>query len=305
MSDKMGGSSTERVPAWKLRQQQRQNRKPPSGLDVNDELSSTRSSYSSQRRAKNDLDVSNSSRRRAKNDLDISNSSQRRAKNDLDVSNSSQRRAKNDLDTSNSSRRRANDELNRTNSSSGSVPAWKLREKEKARRMGGHNFDDNTSVLSMNSIKSNNSYTSFYSRGSVSSRQSRSVRAVSRVPGAPDPSLPPAFRSAFDKQQQRKKNSDDFLSLSSIHSRSRTDACSTLANTIGSDSSLSDDDSDEDSFASVDSDADEDDEAYRESRNQLARLNIEKQDMKRVGKPSRFKKKTKDVHGNTLGLIAE
>ena len=265
MSDKMGGSSTEKVPAWKLRQQHKEKRKPPSGVDANDELASVRSS------------------------------------------NSSQRRPKNDLDRSNSSRQRANDELNGTNSSSGSMPAWKLREQEKSRRAGVHNFDDNRSVVSMNSIRSTNSYTSFHSRSSVSSHPSRSVRAVSRVPGAPDPSLPPAFRAAFTKQQERKKNTDDFLSLSSIHSRSRTDACSTLANTIGSDSSLSDDGSfgDADSFASLDSDADEDDEAYRESRNQMRRLNIEQQDTKRGGKTSRFKKKTKGVHGTTLDLIAE
>jgi len=277
----MGGSSTERVPAWKLRQQQqRQNRKPPSRVDVSDELGGTRASNASQRRSKNDLDMSNSSR---------------------------QRKSKNDLDVSNSSRQRANDELNGTNSSSRSEPAWKLREKEKAQRVGLRNFDDSTSVVSMNSMRSTNSHTSFYSRSSVSSHPSRSVRAVSRVPGAPDPSLPPAFRAAFGKQQQRKKSTDDFLSLSSIHSRSRTDACSTLANTLGSDSSISDDGSfdDEDSFASLDSDADKDDEAYRESRNQMARLSIEKQDTKRVGKTSRFKKKTTGVHGTTLDFIAE
>mmetsp|Transcript_25774 Transcript_25774/g.60428 ORF Transcript_25774/g.60428 Transcript_25774/m.60428 type:complete len:266 (+) Transcript_25774:181-978(+) len=265
MSDDMGGSSTEKaVPAWKLRQQQKERRKPPCGIGANDELASIRSSNS------------NASRRRVKKDLDVSNSS----------------------------RQRVNDELNGTNSSSRTEPGWKLREREKARRAEGRDFDDNKSFASMNSFQSTGSCRSFRSRTSVSSVSSRHVRAVSRVPG-PDPHVPSAFRSAFERQQQRKKSIDDFHSLSSVHSRSRTDACSTLGNTIGSDSSLSDDGSfgDEDSFASLDSDADEDDEAYRESRNQMRRLSIEQQDTKR--KPSRFKKKTTGRLGTPLDLIAE
>jgi len=269
MSDKMCGSTSDKVPTRKLRrqqqqqqQQQRQNGKLPSALNANDELGGTMSSYASRQRANDELGGTNSSRQRA------------------------------------------NDELNGTNSSSGSLPAWKLREQAKARR--GHNFDDNSSVASMRSTRSTGSYSSFYSRSSVSSHPSRSIRPVSRVPGAPDPALPPAFRASFKNQQQRNKNSDDFLSMDSVHSRSRTDACSTLGNSVGSDSSLSDDGSfdDEDSFASLGSDADEDDEAHRESRNQLARLMIENQNSKRVGK-KRFKKKTTGVHGTPLDFIAE
>jgi hypothetical protein len=110
----------------------------------------------------------------------------------------------------------------------------------------------------------------------------------------------------------RRKNKDDFTSQASVHSRSRTDPCSrTTANSYGSASSFeyldSDDDSfdDQDSFASLDSDADEDDEAYRESKNMMARLKIQQQrqhqDLKRGGK-SRYKKKTM---GTTLDFIAE
>jgi len=263
----MGGSSTTKVPAWKLRQQQRQNGKLPSALN-NDELGGTRSD---------------------------------------------------------ASRRSGNDELGNTNISSGTIPAWKLRERHKTVR--DNNFDDSSSIGSSASTRSTGS---LYSRSSVSSNASshpsRGIRpvsrvpgapslAVSRVPGAPDPSLPPAFRAAFGKQQQRKKSGDDFLSLSSVHSRSQN-GCS-VANSFGSDSfgslDIDDDDDDdsfdgEDSFASLDSDADEDDDAYRESRNQMARLEIEKQkqsqDTKRGGK-SRFKKKTIGVHGTPLDFIAE
>lgn len=273
MPDTMGGSTSEKRPAWELRQQklrqQRQKDKRPPALNENEELGGSRSSYASRQRANDELGGTNSSRQRA------------------------------------------NDELNGTNSSSGSLPAWKLLQQAKARR--GHNFDDSGSDASMSSGGSTRSTVSFYSRSTVSSHPSRSFRPVSRVPGAPDPALPPAFRAAFKKQQQRKKNTDDFLSLDSVHSRSRTDACSTLANTIGSDSTLSDDDDDdddrsfddEDSFASLGSDADEDDEAHRESRNQMARLRIEDQSSsKRVGK-SRFKKKTIGAHGTPLDFIAE
>jgi len=250
MADKMGGSSTAKVPAWKLRQQRRQNSKQPPALNVNDDLGGV------------------------------------------------------------SSRRpRGDDELGVSRGGSATIPAWKLRERHKSSR---DNFDDSSSVVSTGSTRSTGS---LYSRSSVSSNNSshpsRNFRPVSRVPGAADPSLPPAFRSAFEKQQQRKKNSDDFLSLSSVHSRSRTDGCSTV-NSFRSDDSFgtldSDDDSfdDEDSFASLDSDADKDDDAYRESRNQMARLKIEKQtqDSKRVGR-SRFKKKNIGVNGTTLDFIAE
>ena len=105
-----------------------------------------------------------------------------------------------------------------------------------------------------------------------------------------------------------------------MHSRTTVSG----TNSYGSDSfgSLDSDDDEtdsfdgEDSFASLDSDADEDDEAYRESRNQLARLEIEKQkqaqDAKRGGRrgrpgmnESRFRTKATGVHGTPLDFIAE
>jgi hypothetical protein len=94
--------------------------------------------------------------------------------------------------------------------------------------------------------------------------------------------------------------------LGSVASHSRNDACST-GNTLNSDwSSLdSDDDSfdEESSFASLDSDADEDDDAYQQSRNQMASLKIDSKSPR--SKKSRFRKKTTGVHGQLLGLIAE
>ena len=179
------------------------------------------------------------------------------------------------------------------------------REHTKLRR--GGDFDDNNSLASSGSARSSFSRTSTYSRSSAVPSQPRRVRPVSMVPE--DPNLPPAFRAA--NRAMRKKNSDDFYSLGSVHSRSfRTGNCSTAAGSLASDdSSLSSGSfDDEDSFASIDSDADEDDEAYRESRNQMARLNIEKQnqsrDSRRGGK-SRFKKKAMGVNGTTLDFIAE
>jgi len=258
MADELGGTSTARVPAWKLRQQQRQNSRPPPALNAkhNDELGGTRSS---------------------------------------------------DMD---STRRTNNGELGGT----ARVPAWKLREQMKT---GKHNFDDSNSTHSVSTASSTGS-SSFNSHQSTSSNisghPSRTILPVSRVPGAVDPSLPPAFRAAFNKQQQRKNDVDNFNSLSSVHSRS-TAGCS-KTNSYGSEDSFGSLDSDdnsfngEDSFASLDSDADEDDEAYRESRNQMARLEIEKQkqaqDAKRVGiGTSRFKKKSIGVHGTPLDFIAE
>jgi len=76
-----------------------------------------------------------------------------------------------------------------------------------------------------------------------------------------------------------------------------------------------DDDSfcDEDSFASLDSDADEDDDSYRQSRNQMAAMELEQQKhnfLSKVNpgykkKPSRFKKTNTGVHGVPLTIIAE
>jgi len=283
-----------KVPAWKLRQQQRANYKPTSTTrndninnnNNNDELGGTKAIR--QRNNNNALGVTRSS-------ADI-----------------------------NTSRRRSNeDELGSTSSPSihtkSGVPAWRLREQMKQR---DHNFNDKSTH--------SNSSTGSSSKGSLqgpnpassnhSNHPSRSFRPVSRVPGAVDPLLPFAFRTALQKSQDRKKTGDDFLSGSSVHSR--TTACS-RTNSYGSDSfgSLDGSDSDgtdsfdgEDSFASLDSDADEDDEAYRESRNQMARLEIEKQkqvqDPRRGGirgrtAESRFRKTSLGVHGTPLGFIAE
>lgn len=172
------------------------------------------------------------------------------------------------------------------------LPAWKLREQ----------------------MKSNHST-------AMSSHPARTVKPVSRTPTFKsnldekeiDPNLPPAFRAAFTKQQQRKKEKDidDFMSLDSVHSgkNSLVTRTPTTANN-DSDSFGSDDDSfgGHDSFASLGEDSD-DDEAYRESRNQIARQELEgqraKAASKRGGSDSRFKKVSKGVHGTPLDFIAE
>jgi len=259
MSDKMGLSSNAKVPAWKLRQQQRQRQNGVSLFkSSNDDLGGPRRPT------------------------------------------------------------KASDELGgKTNGSGGSgkIPAWKLREQYKSGNRN-NDLDDSSSVASGRSTEST------YSRTSASTTPSSKARAVSMVPD--DPNLPPAFRT-MNKLNQRKRV-DEFNSLCSVHSRSvpgsragsRMEARSathSYANSYGSTESFEflESDSDDDSlsggsFASLDSDADEDDEAYRESRNQMARLRIEKQkqplDSKRVGK-SRFKKKSTGVHGTTLDFIAE
>jgi hypothetical protein len=160
----------------------------------------------------------------------------------------------------------------------------------------------------------------------MSSHPARTVKPVSRTPGRPifkakvgglddkdiDPTVPPAFRAAFQRQQKRKeKDVDDFMSLDSVHSgkNSLVTRTPTTAN-YDSDSIGSDEDSfnGHDSFASLGEDSD-DDEAYRESRNQLARQEIEgqkaKASSKRGGNDSRFKKISKGVHGTPLDFIAE
>lgn len=175
-----------------------------------------------------------------------------------------------------------------------------------------------TSMMSLSSrstrsTRSNNSVYSSRSRNSNASHHvSRTIRPVSRVPGGLDPSLPPAFRTAFKREQQIREKSNANCLASSVASHSRQDACSTAGQSILSDlSSLDSDDhdndfDDEDSFASIDSNADEEDDAYMVSRNQMARMTVETsrrpRDRKKV---SRFQKKTTGVHGTPLGLIAE
>jgi hypothetical protein len=182
----------------------------------------------------------------------------------------------------------------RRDESGAKLPAWKLREQMKAQ---------------------NNS-------SSISSHPSRSVRPVSMTPrslpgfrgGLDDPGLPPAFRAAFSTQQRQRKHNkdaDDFMSLESVHSgkNSLVARTPTTAN-LDSDSFDSDNDSFDghDSFASLGEES-EDDEAYRESKNQLARQELEGQKAraasKRGGMDSRFKKIAKGVHGTPLDFIAE
>lgn len=193
------------------------------------------------------------------------------------------------------------------------VPAWKLREQMKRKGGSTGSFDDL-------SVASGDSRYSYQSRATAASTTSSKQRAVSMVPE--DPNLPPAFR-AVNKLQSGKR--DDFNSLCSVHSRSVTSrsrangsrmdgrsATNSYARSYGdhdafefleSDSDESSSLSCDGSFASLGSDADEDDEAYRQSRNQMARMTIETQkqpkDSKRVGK-SRFKK-----IGTPLDFIAE
>lgn len=255
MVDELGGTSVARVPAWKKRELQRKNNKPPSALNVNDELGGTRS------------------------------------------------------------RRNNDDELGGTKTGGkAKLPAWKIREQMK--RESSHtssldiscNFNDSSSTCTTTESSDSSVVSRSSASSNFSSHPTRTIRSVSRVPG-PDPNLPPAFRPEFEKQQRRKKSSDSYISLNSVHSRT---TAASKADSFGSDSfgSLDSDECSfdgEDSFASLDSDADEDDDAYRESRNQLARLEIEKrsQESKRPG-GSRLKKKKKALgFGTPLGLIAE
>ena len=183
----------------------------------------------------------------------------------------------------------------RRDSSGAKMPAWKLREQMKSQNHSS----------------------------SVSSHPARTIKPVSRTPRSlpgrnldtVDPALPPAFRAAFSKQQERKrqKDIDDFMSLDSVHSakNSIVTRTPTTAN-ADSDSYSSGDDDDSfgghDSFASLGEDSD-DDEAYRESRNQIARQELggqrAKAAQKRGGSDSRFKKVSKGVHGTPLDFIAE
>lgn len=255
----MGGSNNERVPAWKLRQQERRQQQ--------------------QRQTKNGQ----------RNGDELGGPMRPRGGGDLDS------------------------KPNGTTTSR--VPAWKLREQMK--RRGGSTSSGSFDELS---VASGNSR---FSRGSASSTASSQRRAVSMVPD--DPTLPPAFK-AIRQLQERKR--DDFNSLCSVHSRSvtsRSRANSSRANgsprtattsyvsTYGdhdafefleSDSDETSSFDEEGSFASLGSDADEDDEAYRQSKNQMARLTIETQnqskDSKRVGTKPRFKK-----IGTPLDFIAE
>jgi len=114
--------------------------------------------------------------------------------------------------------------------------------------------------------------------------QGPGVRLPTRTPVSPpklsswdsrceDPNLPPAFRAAF--KAHKKRGVDEFESMASVH----TASSATRRTENDTDSDEDDNDSDfdgNDSFASVgEENDDDDDEAYREGRNQMARLVIE------------------------------
>lgn len=271
-NDKMSGASKPKVPAWKLRREQmRKNNTPPTALYVsnNDELGGTRS-FSS-----------------------------RRSKLDNDDNGSLASAGSTRSSTSCFSRSSA---YSRTSRCSSNASVHSSRSFRAVSRVPGAltNIPVVSRVPGPNSSSRSSRSVPVVSRvpGSASSCYSnRSIPLVSRVPGGLDPSVPPAFRQAMRGQRNY---------LGSVASHSRTDACST-ANTLNSDcSSLdSDDDSfdDESSFASLDSDADEEDDAYQQSRNQMASLKINSKSPR--SKKSRFRKKTTGVHGQLLGLIAE
>ena len=149
------------------------------------------------------------------------------------------------------------------------LPAWKLREQMKNQ----HVPDNKPSITPRGSLRT-------------------------KAPGI-DPNLPPAFREAFTRQ--RKKEIDDFMSLDSVHS-SKTQM-SILTENVTDNSDSGDDSSsfDGDSFASLGEDSD-DDEALRESRNQIARQRVE-------NSPSRAKQRSKSyefrLKGTPLDFIAE
>jgi hypothetical protein len=122
--------------------------------------------------------------------------------------------------------------------------------------------------------------------------------------GGVDPSLPPAFRAAFNRQ--RKKKVDDFNSMDSVHS---TKTQMSTMKTESDDSDLDDSESTfdgHDSFASLGDDDDDDDEAYREGRNQIARQTVEcsRSAPSNVLRNNDFRFKKGGVHG-TLDFIAE
>jgi hypothetical protein len=158
--------------------------------------------------------------------------------------------------------------------------------------------------------------------GSSSGGLGTTLHSLSRANHTLDPSLPPAFRAAFSKPYRKQKDdADDFMSLDSVHSgkNSIVTGTPTTANN-DSDGSIGSESFDgHDSFASLGEDSD-DDEAYRESKNQLRKQEIEGQDKtshrngipgmaggagSKRGSDYRFKKVAKGVHGTPLGFIPE
>mmetsp|Transcript_26388 Transcript_26388/g.73781 ORF Transcript_26388/g.73781 Transcript_26388/m.73781 type:complete len:180 (+) Transcript_26388:1198-1737(+) len=172
-------------------------------------------------------------------------------------------------------RRSANDDLD----GKSSVPAWKLlQEAKRAPHPSQH----------------------------VRKIPSGSMRSRSSMTDEIDPSLPPAFKAMY-KANQRKRV-DDFNSLDSVHSSKSYRSNMTQTPTTKNDSDSYDDDSSDcsfdghDSFASLGEDDDEDDEAYRESKNMLAKQELEGN---KPSSSSSIRSRLKKANMNTLDLIAE
>jgi hypothetical protein len=203
----------------------------------------------------------------------------------------------------------------RRDSSGKSIPAWKLREQMKqsdTRQTSTHNTRSIKPVSrTPGSLGANRTFAVNRSSGHGGLGATQHGGGGG---GHIDPSLPPAFRAAFKRQQQRKReiNNDDFMSLDSVHSGKSgsyvTGTPTTARNDDDESSSLGSESLDgHDSFASLGEDSD-DDEAYRESKNMLARQEIEQQRKASSGKSggtSRIKRAAKGVHGTPLDFIAE
>jgi hypothetical protein len=169
------------------------------------------------------------------------------------------------------------DDLDARQTPAKKVPAWQLREQMKNRpRM------QNESIHSC--------------RGTSLPKSPTKSRDI-------DPSLPPAFRAIANRQ--RKKELDEFNNMDSVHSSKSLLTATQTYN--GSDSDIDSDNSFDghDSFASLGED-DDDDEAYRESRNQIARQTVETHATPTNVLKSDFRlKKTSLGTGTTLDFIAE
>lgn len=199
------------------------------------------------------------------------------------------------------------------------LPAWKLREQMKSQNNVSNHPSRSIRPVSGTAGRG-------IARIGGTSAHSLSSGSYRKARGDLDPSLPPAFRAAFSKQHYRKQprggaaaageDGDDFMSLDSVHSckNSVVTGTPTTANN-DSDGSIGSDSFDgHDSFASLGEDSD-DDEAYRESKNQLARQEIEGQATQtrggvggssgKRGGDFRFKKVAMGVHGTPLDFIAE
>lgn len=163
-----------------------------------------------------------------------------------------------------------------------SLPAWKLREQMKQKQAQPSGGSSSSDAIPKRS----------YRRASEESME--------------DPSLPPAFRAAFARQ--RRKEVDDFMSMSSVHStKSHLSTLMTATPTSNDSDSFGDSDSFDghDSFASL-GDGDDDDEAIREGKNQLARQTVEcNRSTTNRAKVNEFRFKKGGLNGTPLDFIAE